>query len=188
MKIRKLGIAMLIIALLCSLWACGSSDNSSGGSSGGTDLTGTPAELLEAFLEELKEAGVQMPMLLPIMPVPAAESQYAVGLSEEDFTQYVADSAQSMAAIGTNAHQIVLLQGVDDNAAGEIKSLISSEGGYNSQKWICVFPDMTIVVESGPYVLLAAAHRDVVDALIEIFTQQAGNTGEVITFWNFVNE
>jgi hypothetical protein len=119
------------------------------------------------------------------MAVSAAESQNTIGLSESDFNKYVAAAAQSLAAIGTFAHQIIVIQGVDDKAAGQIKSLVSGDGGYDPKKWVCVYPEKAVAVESGSYVLLVAAKNDVADAAVEIFRETAGSIGEANVFWNF---
>ena len=125
-----------------------------------------------------------MPMSMPPAAVSAEESQNTIGLSEADFNKYVASAAHSLAAIGTFAHQIILIQGVDNKAAAQIKNLVSSDDGYNPKKWVCVYPDKGIVVDSGSYVLLVAASDEVADAAVEVFKNIAGSIGEVITFWN----
>ena len=149
-------------------------------------IAGTPEDILAEFVDELRDAGAEMPMSMPPSAVSAEESQNAIGLSEADFELYVSAAAQSIAAIGTFAHQIVLYQAVDANAAGQIKRLVSESGGYNPQKWICVFPETVVVVDSGSYVLLVASYREVAEIALEVFEAKAGSTGEAITFWNGV--
>jgi len=158
-------------------------DIPSTGGGGESGLSGTPEEVLSMIIEGLNDAAVEMPMSIPPMAVTAETSQYTIGLSEADFERYVAAAAHSMAAIGTFAHQIIIIQGVDDNAAGQIKKLVSGADGYDSQKWICVFPQKSIAVDAGPYVLLVASYSEVADTAIEILKNAAGSIGEVITFW-----
>jgi hypothetical protein len=119
------------------------------------------------------------------MAVAADISENMIGLSEADFNKYAAAAAQSMAAIGTFAHQLIIIQGVDDKAAAQIKSLVSGDNGYNPKKWVCVFPQRAVAVDSGSYVLLVAASGEVADAAVEIFRNIAGSAGDVITFWDF---
>ena len=163
-----------------------SPDNSGSDGGGGTGLAGTPEEILVSLLESLADSGIETPMSMPPIPVTAEQSQNTIGLSEADFERYVASAAQSMAAIGTFAHQVIIIQGVDDNAAGQIKALVSGKDGYDSQKWICVFPEKTVAIDSGPYVLLVAAKRAVADAAVEFFKAAGGSVGEAVTFWEFM--
>ena len=165
-------------------------DGDSGGvdNGGGSDsnLTGTPEEILGKLIDDLMNSGVEMPMSVPPMEVAADMSQNTVGLSEADFDRYVADSSYTMAAIGTFAHQIIVIQAVDDGAAGEVKRIVAGDNGYDAKKWICVFPEKAVAVESGCYVLLIASSAEVVDAAVEAFRAAAGSIGDVNTFWEFV--
>jgi hypothetical protein len=140
------------------------------------------------IIDELNNAGVQMPMCMPPMAVAAEVSQNMIGLSESDFNKYVAAAAQSMAAIGTFAHQMIIIQGVDDKAAAQIKNLVSGSGGYDPKKWVCVYPEKAIAVDSGSYVLLVAASAEVADASVGIFRNIAGSGGEANTFWDFAGD
>ena len=140
--------------------------------------------MLGKLVDDLGAAGVQMPMCMPPAAVTAEESQNTIGLSEADFNKYVAEAAQSFAAIGTFAHQIIMIKGVDESAAVQIKKLVSSDGGYDPKKWVCVYPEEAVAVDAGVYVLIAAAKRDVVDAAVDLFIGTAGSSGEAITFWN----
>ena len=95
-----------------------------------------------------------------------------------------------MAAIGSQAHQIVLIRAKDGSSAGDVKKIIagrvSGKDGYDSQKWICVWPEISIVVESGSYVLLAASRKDIVDAVLEVFKEMAGSVGDVDVFYEHI--
>lgn len=163
----------------------GGDGSGGGGSGGGSSLSGTSVEVLGSLVDELIAAGVEMPMALPPMDVMPELSQNTVGLSESDFGRLAVSAASSLAAIGTFAHQIVIIQAKDAAAAKEIKGIVSGEGGYDPQKWICVWPERAIAVESGAYVLIAACHVDVVEAAIEAFRNAAGSIGEVTIFWEF---
>ena len=147
------------------------------------NLSGSAVDLLTKIDEALKATGLQMPMTLPPLEVASDMSQNDVGLSSSDFDRLVVSAASSLAAIGTFAHQIVIIQANDANAAVEVKNLISGSNGYDAQKWVCVWPEKVIVVESSAYVLLAAANADVVDAAIEAFKNEAGTIGSVVTFF-----
>jgi hypothetical protein len=151
-----------------------------------TDLDGTPIEILDTLIEKLRDTELWIPMSMPSAAAPAGERQNAIGLSDADYVQYVVTDAQSLAGIATQAHQIIVYQCVDDNAASQVKSLISAADGYDPHKWICVFPEKVIAVEAGHYVLLVASTRDVADAAVDLFSTIVGDVGEVVTIWDGV--
>jgi len=177
----------------------GNSNSNSGGSSNsdvqeppatdeGSKLSGTPVEILSALVQTLKADGVEMPMSLEPMDVTSDLAHNTLGLTTDEFDRLVVSAANSLAAIGTFAHQIVLIEANDVRAAGEVKRIISSNGGYDPQKWVCVWPERCVVVDSGDYVLLVASYNEVVDAAIAIFKDMAGTVGTVVTFWEFTGE
>ena len=143
---------------------------------------------MKAVLEGITNAGVSMPMSLPPNAVPADISHNTAGLPEADFGKLVATSSFSMAGIGTFAHQIIVFQANDASSAAEIKRIVSSDGGYDPKKWICVYPEKVIAVDSGSYVLLAASYSNVCDAAVEAFKEATGGLGSVITFWEFSDD
>jgi len=153
------------------------------GSTGGSNLSGSAIDILSKLDEDLKQKGLEMPMTLPPTEVVSEMAHNDIGLTSADFDRLVTSAASSLAAIGTFAHQIAIIQANDASAATQVKNLISGNGGYDAQKWICVWPDKVIVVESGAYVLLAAANADVVDAAVEAFRNEAGTIGTVVTFF-----
>jgi len=160
----------------------GSSGGGSGGS-GGSNLTGSSVEILKTLDDELRSTGLQMPMTLPPSEVDPELSHNTIGLTEQELEKLTVSAAYNVAAIGTFAHQIIVIQAVSTNAAAEIKGIVSSPNGYDPQKWICVWPERAIVVEAGEYVLLVAAKADVVEAAIEAFRNEAGTIGTVVTFF-----
>ena len=184
---KKTGlICILIIAMIFSIAACGGFGNGNTSGSGGatsSNLTGSALDILSKLDEDLKQTGIEMPMTLPPLEVTSDMSQNDIGLSSSDFDRLVVSAASSLAAIGTFAHQIVIIQANDASAATEIKNLISGPNGYDSQKWICVWPEKVSTVESGAYVLLAAARADVVAAALTAFESEAGSVGSVVTFF-----
>ena len=166
----------------------GAGSENAGSENAGSGLTGAPEDILSKLTEDLTDEGIQMPMSLPPMKVEAEMSQNTIGLSEADFEKYVADCAYTMAAIGTFAHQMIVIQAKDAGAAGEIKKLVSGDNGYDAKKWICVFPEKAIAVDSGAYVLIVASYAEVADAAVEAFKAAAGSIGEVNMFWEFAGE
>ena len=145
-----------------------------------------PAEdILGDLTEALGNMDVEMPMALPPTPVGSDMSEFILGLSESDYDKYVDSAAHSTAAIGTFAHQIIIINAKDNASAQEIKKLVSGSGGYDAQKWVCVWPERCIAVDAGVHVLLVAARNPVVDAALDIFKDMMSgfNIGEVVTFF-----
>jgi len=155
--------------------------NSSGGGAAG--LSGTPTEILDKLVSEIQAAGVGMPMSLPPTEVTPDLSQSIIGLSEADFGKLVESAAYNLAAIGTFAHQIIVIKAKDAASAAEVKRLVSGDNGYDVYKWICVWPKKAAAVDSGVYVLLVASENEVVDAAIKAFEKLAGSIGSVNNFW-----
>ena len=173
----------------------GSGGNGSGGNGGGGEtgggsagLSGSPADILSKLIDAISSAGVEMPMSLPPTAVTPDLSHNTIGLEENDFTRLVVSASYSLAAIGTFAHQIIMIKANDAASAVEVKKLVSGDGGYDPQKWICVWPEKVIAVESGEFVLIVASYNKVVDAAIAAFKSAAGSIGDVNTIWEFAGE
>jgi hypothetical protein len=105
-------------------------------------------------------------------PVTADNSEGMLGLTAEEFGEYAVSAYASNAAIISIAHEAALIECVDDAAAKSVKALVAK--GFNSEKWICVFPDRSLVVDSGRYVLLAASSVKYCDAVVASFTSAMG--------------
>jgi hypothetical protein len=88
-------------------------------------------------------------------PITAETAEGALGLTAAQFGEYVTDAYAANAMIMSFAHEIALVKCVDAAAALQVKDLIA--GGFNSGKWICVFPEQSFTVECGSYVLLVAS-------------------------------
>ena len=215
-RMKSITALLLSVAMLIMLTACGGSDvgngngenggNENGGNNGDvvnpppdggdnnpgtgtsdTNLSGTAEEVLQQLLDAIAAAGVETPMALPpLAPLPDMV-QYDIGLSEADYNRLVETAASSVAAIGTFAHQIIIIQAKSPAMASEVKTLVSGDGGYDAQKLICVFPDIVITVESGNYVLIAASSNEIVGAALDAFKAAAGTVGTVVTFWDFAS-
>ena len=189
MSTRRVILGLVVATMIFALTACAvtsAADPSAPGNTGtgsNSNLSGSAMDVLTNLDEALKQAGVEMPMTLPPTAVTSGMSQNDVGLSSADFDRLVNSASSSMAAIGTFAHQIIIIQANSASAATEIKGLVSGANGYDAQKWICVWPEKVIVVESGEYVLIAAAKADVVDAAVAEFRAEAGTIGTVVTIF-----
>ena len=151
-------------------------------------IDGSPIDVLESIIAEIRSANIWMPMSMPSAAAPIDERRNAIGLDESDYAQYVVADAQSMAGITTQAHQIIVYQCIDESAALQVKTLLHSADGYNPQKWICVYPEKVMVVEAASYILLVASYSDVADAALSAFREIIGSTGEAVTFWEYAVE
>ena len=169
---KKLICIAAAAALLLGFAACG-------GSPGAKDsLTGTPEEIL-AQLKDKVALGMTLDE-----EVTAERAEYVLGLTEAQFGEYVESAFEAMAAIATFAQSTVIVKCKDAAAAAQVKKLIAA--GFDSNKWICVFPEQSVVVESGSYVLLAVGVVITTDALVEAFKDiSGGNTGTPEVFFTF---
>ncbi|MDR1322404.1 MAG: DUF4358 domain-containing protein [Gracilibacteraceae bacterium] len=145
-------------------------------------LTGETGEILAAVVAAAAEtAEAPLPQSFEDQ-VTAENCQGMLGLTPERFAEYVTDAYVSTSALSTSAHEVALVKCNDPAAAAAVKALIAE--GFDSQKWVCVLPDESSVVDSGSYVLLLATSSEYAEALTAGFTALAAdNTGEKIVFY-----
>jgi hypothetical protein len=168
-----------------ALIAAGAGCSGNGGAGGSADaLTGTSEEVLTQVLEAapaLLPAGESLPAGAAA-PVTATDAGQMLGLTEADFGTYVSDATAAQPLIGSFAHEVAVVRLKDGADAAQVKALIAA--GFDAGKWICVFPELAAVVESGGYLLLVASKAAAVTALVQAFTDLAGgHTGAVDEFY-----
>ena len=169
---KKIFCLAMAVALLLAFAACGGSPLAK------DTLTGTPEELL-AQLKDKVELGMTLDD-----EVTAEKAQNVLGLTEAQFAEYTDSAYEAAAAISTFAQSNVIVKCKDIAAAAEVKKLIAA--GFNSQKWVCVMPEQSVVVESGSYILLAVGTAETTNALVEAFKNLSdGNTGAPDVFFTF---
>jgi len=172
---KKLLCIIAAAALLLIFAACNTAPGAE------DTLTGTPEEIMAQL-----KASVNLGMTLDD-EVTADKAQYVLGLTEAQFNEYVDSAYEAAAAIATFAQSNVVVKCKNAAAAAQVKKLIAE--GFDSHKWICVFPDQSAVVESGSYVLLSVGEVETTDALVEAFkTISGGNTGSPDVFFTFDDE
>lgn len=178
---RKYFAIIIAVLLIFLLAGCGKG-NDSGGDTGAEvkdTLSGSVAGILS---DVLANADAELPMMFDDA-VTTETTQGMLGLTPDQFEQYVLEATASTAAISTFAVQFALVKCNDIQGATEVKSLIAK--GFDSAKWICVMPEKSVTVESGSYVLLAAGPADVVDAVLKSFSDAAnGNVGSPDIFFS----
>ena len=105
-----------------------------------------------------------------------------LGLTPEEFAGYVTEAQVSTGALTTSAHLVAVVKCSDAAAASQVKDLIAQ--GFDSGRWICVFPQESFVVEADEFVLLVASREEGAAALKDAFSLMAGDTvGDVNVFY-----
>jgi hypothetical protein len=180
-KITSLWAVALVIATAMILTGCGAND---GAAKPADTISGALPDVLGTVLagaNELLGEGQGFGMSLD-SEITAENSQGMLGLTPEQFGQYVTEAYASNAAIMSFAHEVALVKCQDAEAAAEVKQLIAD--GFDSKKWVCVTPDQSYVIDSGSYVLLVATTNEGGEALKQSFeTVAQGNVGEIKVFY-----
>jgi predicted small secreted protein len=139
---------------------------------------------LQSIMEAARSAageGVFVPVTLD-GEVSNDNSENKLGLTPEQFGQYVTEGCYMTAGIATQAFEVVLVKCIDYASAKEVKSLAAK--GYNSGKWICALPEQCFVIDSGRFVMLGAVYDNTSELFLTAFKDQFETTaGEVNKFY-----
>ena len=175
---KKLLICLGLVLAVGLLFAACTNTEQPSDDQGNTGLSGEPADILNSLIEN---CDVEMVPTMDV-EVSADNAQHYLGLTSEQFTQYVQSAAVKEAAINAQAHLVAVLQCTDEAAAAEVKGMIAEN--FDPMRWICVTPEQCFVVDAGSYVLLAATYEDVAAALQTAFANAAGSSmGTVEVFY-----
>ncbi|MDR1737131.1 MAG: hypothetical protein LBR85_09740 [Oscillospiraceae bacterium] len=183
MKTRKIICLILALTAICTLAGC------AGQKAPETKLTGTADAVLTALLEDVNAKISSPVMALPVPDITAENSLYGIGLTGDDFTNYVTSVSASKGALNTNAHEVIVLECKDAKAASSAKAILveppvnEGDDGYNPKKWICVMPDEGFAVESGNYLLIVVSNKEFCEAAKTAFQTEAGTIGDINVFW-----
>jgi hypothetical protein len=176
---RKRGL-VLLCAILTLIFA-GCSERTGGAAD---TLSGDLSDILTSVLNganELLDEQTQLGKSFEDV-VTAENCQGMLGLSAEEFEQSVAEAYVSTAAVITSAHEVALIKCKDFESASLVKKQVAA--GFDSNKWICVTPDQSFVIDSGSYVLLAATTNAHAEAIKQSFETVAGsNVGDADVFY-----
>jgi hypothetical protein len=171
----------IILALLALLIFAGCSEGKSSGSGAGPDegSAGTPVQTdtlsggTETILADLVTgANTDLPKTFEDA-VTADSAQGMIGLTADEFAKYVSEATVSTAAINAQAFEVALIKSTDADAASEVQKLVAK--GFDSGKWICVFPEQSLTSVSGSYVLLAVGGKAQTEALAASFNTLAAH-------------
>lgn len=105
-----------------------------------------------------------------------------LGLTAQQFEDYVTEAFANSAAISSVASLTAVIQCKSADDAKTVKGLIAA--GFDTSRWVCVFPQQCFVVEFGEYVLLSAGTIEAAQALELAVADYAGDTaGETDVFY-----
>ena len=176
---------LLILALFAGCSGGGNSGDSGGEDSSVSDagddqelaesaLTGKTADILQQVLDGAA-ASIGSENQLPATvndPVSAENSAGTLGMTPDDFVSLAEEATVASGALSAFAFQVVIIRGKDANAAETVAEMINNR--FDSGKWISVFPEQSLTMISGQYVLLAVGTKVQTEAIAAAFKDAAG--------------
>jgi hypothetical protein len=186
---KQAGRKIVILFFVAMLWLSGCNTKENNDTKENNNAAESTAEKEEVFVDSAQKvlekvvnnSQIEVGMTFS-EAVTAENSTSLLGLSQEDFNTYVDEAYTSVAALTTHAHLTAVVKCKDADGAKAVKERIAS--GFDSGRWICVFPEESFVVESGSYVFLAATQKENAQLLKESFEKAAGNSaGTVAVFY-----
>ena len=175
---KKMLTLWLIALMILTLAGCGAASTE-----GGADVDTKAA--IEAIMDSAR-AALGDTVFVPTTftdAITAETSENMLGLTAAELEEYAMEAYVMIAGILTHPFQIALVKCKDYKSATEVKKLIAD--GFNSAKWVCVFPDQSFVVESGRFVLLGAVPNEAAEAFQKSFSDQFNTkAGTVNTFYD----
>ena len=189
---KKLFAFAISILLLISLAGCGGSG--SGTSNSGTDtnktdstsnISGSLEEVTGKIIEKANETltGYDKFPTPYNNPVTETNVEGELGLTVEQFKTSVKSALSAKDPVMNMANEIILIECNDAAAAADVKKWIIVEGGYDPYKWICAWPEQSLVITSGQYVFLVSSSVVRAEALLQAFKDMAGSTGDLTIFF-----
>ena len=183
-------MAALSICILLLFAGCGGSGSGSGSGSGGSGGAGDPggagggavtdtltiatADLAQQLLDTAKNS-INNKDAIPetfVDPITSENSPGMLGMTPDDFVSFVDEATSATGMLMTQAFQVAVVKCKDIQDAELVDGMIRN--GFDSGKWICVFPEQSLTMVSGSYVLLAVGSLTATDALAEAFGEAAG--------------
>ncbi|MCL2518466.1 MAG: hypothetical protein FWF15_07895 [Oscillospiraceae bacterium] len=141
-------------------------------------------EALQTIMDNAK-AAVGEDAFIPFtldMEVTADNCDGYLGLTSDQFKQYVMESYTLIAAINAQAFDLALVKCKDYASAKEIKKLIAE--GFDPANRICAVSEVAFVVDSGRFVLLGGVAVNTAESFQKAFSDYfEEKTGDVNTFF-----
>jgi len=163
-------------------------DTSGGQDSGASTLTDTSDAVLSQIIDDANLALGDANALPAAFtdPITVDTAPGMLGLVPDDFTPNVTDATGATGMLNSQAFQVAVVKCTDANSAVTVSGKI--QDGFDSSKWVCVFPEQSLTMVSGQYVLLAVGTTVQTDALAEAFKVAAGGAQGPYIFYTGVND
>jgi len=190
---KNLSIIFSLLLAVLLLAGCTGNGNTAGSQSGGTtpDATTpggtasdgtasamTASDLLQKVLEGAASQandGNPLPETLND-PVTAANAPGMLGVTPDDFTSFATDASVATSSDSAVPFHVAVAICKDADSAATLADLI--QNGFDSSKWVTVFPEQSLTVKSGIFVLLASGTAGQTMMLADSFKAAAGgNSG-----------
>jgi|GEM_PF-1037756 len=161
-------------------------DTSGGQDSGASALTDTSDVVLSQIIDDANIALGDANALPAAFtdPITVDTAPGMLGLVPDDFTPNVTDATGATAMLSSQAFLVAVAKCKDANSAVTVSGKI--QDGFDSSKWVCVYPEQSLTMVSGQYVLLAVGTTVDTDALTEAFKTAAGSAQGPYIFYTGV--
>ena len=138
-------------------------------------LAGATSDILEQIIHDASAAVEEdFPLsAIRIDPISQGNAPGMLGISSDDFVSFVAEATAGIDDSG-GAFQIAVLKCKDAGETETVATMI--QNGFDSSKWVVVFPEQSLTMISGEYILLAVGTVAQTDAIASAFKDAAGGT------------
>ena len=141
-----------------------------------SELTGATMDILQKILgDSTADIGAEDPF--PIIlneKITQENAPGMLGISSDDFVSFVEDAMAGIDESGESAFQVAVLKCKDVSETESVAAMI--QNGFDSSKWVFVFPEQSLTMISGEYILLAVGTAVQTDAIASAFQNAAGGS------------
>ena len=175
-------LSLILIAMLVA--GCSNKDSGEDVTSGAVQdqeqaaqesaLTGTTNDILLQLLDDAEASfGGDHPIPSTFIdPVSSLSAPGTLGMNPDDFVSLTEEATVAIGAMSAIAFQVVVVKAKNSSDAETVSSMIQK--GFDSGKWISVFPEQSFTMVSGSYVLLAVGSIEQTEAIAAAFKDAAG--------------
>jgi len=138
-------------------------------------LSGATDKLLQRVVDEAKTnlSGSDAMPPAAMESITSENAPVLLGLIPDDFVSFVEEATVVQSMTNPPAFQVALVKCNDSDSASIINDQIKN--GFDSGKWVSFYPEQSLTVVSGSYVLLAVGTEKQTAALAEAFISIAGD-------------